>query len=66
LSKLALDVLAIPAMASDCERAFSTAKLMLTSQRLAMKPDNMGKLQLMENWLKRGIYSEVSGGLMRV
>ena len=31
LSKLALNILAIPAMAADCKRAFSLAKLTLTS-----------------------------------
>ena len=34
LSKLALDIFAISAMASDCERAFSSAKLAMTSQRI--------------------------------
>lgn len=55
LSKLALDVFAIPAMASDCERAFSAAKLTLTSQRLSMKAESIERLQLTKNWLKRGV-----------
>ncbi|KAF6782558.1 transposase-like protein [Colletotrichum sojae] len=54
LSQFALDVFAIPAMAADCERAFSSAKLTLTSQRLRMKPGMIEKLQLTKNWLKRG------------
>ncbi|KZL65794.1 transposase-like protein [Colletotrichum incanum] len=54
LSQLALDILAIPAMSSDCERAFSSAKLTLTSQRLRMKPNTVEILQLLKNWLKRG------------
>lgn len=37
LSQLALDVFAIPAMATDCEMSFSLAKLCLTSQRLSTK-----------------------------
>ncbi|KAF6782650.1 transposase-like protein [Colletotrichum musicola] len=52
LSKLALDVFSIPAMAADCERAFSTAKLTLTSQRHSIQPQTMGQLQLTKNWLK--------------
>ncbi|CZR49923.1 uncharacterized protein FPRO_16128 [Fusarium proliferatum ET1] len=32
LSRFALDVLAIPAMSTDCERAFSLAKLIVSSQ----------------------------------
>ncbi|KAF6820625.1 transposase-like protein [Colletotrichum plurivorum] len=55
LSRLAIDVLAVPAMAADCERAFSTAKLTLTSQRMNMKPETIESLQLSKNWLKRGV-----------
>jgi hypothetical protein len=39
--QLALDVFAIPAMASDCERQFSLAKLTLTSQRLSIGADTL-------------------------
>ncbi|KAF5482734.1 putative AC transposase [Colletotrichum fructicola] len=55
LSRLALDVFAVPAMAADCERAFSTAKLTLTSQRLSMVPGTIETLQLSKNWMKRGV-----------
>ncbi|KAJ6437529.1 tyrosinase [Purpureocillium lavendulum] len=44
LSSFALDVLAIPAMASDCERQFSLAKLTLTSQRPAMGADTLERI----------------------
>lgn len=54
LSKLALDVLAIPAMATDCERAFSLAKLTLTSQRLSMRPTTLEESQCLQNWLRDG------------
>ncbi|OBS17431.1 hypothetical protein FPOA_12079 [Fusarium poae] len=46
LSSFALDVFAIPAMASDCERQFSLAKLTLTSQRLSMGADTLGSTGL--------------------
>ncbi|KAF6792074.1 transposase-like protein [Colletotrichum musicola] len=55
LHKLAIDVFAVPAMSADCERAFSWAKLTLTSQRLSMKPSTIESLQLAKNWLKRGV-----------
>ncbi|KAK5994684.1 Putative AC9 transposase-like protein [Cladobotryum mycophilum] len=51
LSRLALDILAIPAMSADCERVFSLAKLTLSSQRLSMKPETLEKIQCMKNWL---------------
>ena len=54
LSKLALDIFAIPAMAADCERAFSLAKLTLTSQRLSMSPEVLEAVQCLKNWLRRG------------
>ncbi|KAJ3453164.1 hypothetical protein MRS44_018819 [Fusarium solani] len=54
VSQLALDILAIPAMATDCERSFSLAKLTLTSQRLSMTMETLGKLQCLKNWMRHG------------
>ncbi|KAF4332993.1 ribonuclease H [Fusarium beomiforme] len=54
LSSFALDVFAIPAMASDCERQFSLAKLMLTSQRLSMGSDTLERVQCLKNWVRQG------------
>ncbi|KAK8120433.1 hypothetical protein PG999_004553 [Apiospora kogelbergensis] len=54
LHKLALDIFAIPAMAADCERAFSLAKLTLTSQRLAMDSSTLEQIQCLKNWIRRG------------
>ncbi|KAM3519811.1 hypothetical protein MY4038_009655 [Beauveria bassiana] len=54
LSKLALDVFAIPAMATDCERSFSLAKLSLTSQRLSMSSTTLEALQCLKNWTRHG------------
>ena len=54
LSRLALDILAIPSMAADCERAFSSAKLTMTSQRQSMQPETLEPLQCMKNWIRNG------------
>lgn len=54
LSQFALDILAVPAMADDCERAFSTAKLTITSQRHSLKESMIEMLQLMKNWTRNG------------
>ncbi len=51
LSRFALDILAIPAMAVDPERTFSTAKLTITSQRHCLHPDVVEEIQCMRNWL---------------
>jgi hypothetical protein len=63
LSQMALDVLAIPAMAADCERSFSIAKLTLSSQRHAMKWETIEMLQMLKNWLRNG--DIVIGGVMK-
>ncbi|KAK5988726.1 hypothetical protein PT974_10215 [Cladobotryum mycophilum] len=54
LSQFALDVFAIPAMAADCERQFSLAKLTLTSQRLAMGAETLERVHCLRNWVRRG------------
>ena len=55
LSCLALDILAIPPMAADCERTFSLAKLTISSQRQSVQPETLEGLQCMKNWLRRGL-----------
>ncbi|RKK75895.1 hypothetical protein BFJ68_g18075, partial [Fusarium oxysporum] len=54
LSSFALDVFAIPAMATDCERQFSLVKLTLTSQRLAMGADTLERVHCLRNWVRHG------------
>lgn len=54
LSSFALDVFAIPAMATDCERQFSLAKLTLTSQRLSMGADTLERVHCLRNWVRHG------------
>ncbi|KAH7460202.1 hypothetical protein FOMA001_g18165 [Fusarium oxysporum f. sp. matthiolae] len=54
LSSFALDVFTIPAMASDCERQSSLAKLTLTSQRLSMGADTLEHVQCLKNWVRQG------------
>ncbi|OHW95676.1 transposase-like protein [Colletotrichum incanum] len=54
LSRFALDVFAIPAMATDCERQFSLAKLTLTSQRLSMGADTLERVHCLRNWVRHG------------
>ncbi|KAH7125004.1 hypothetical protein B0J13DRAFT_628291 [Dactylonectria estremocensis] len=39
-------------MAADCERAFSSGKLALTNQRLAMSPAVLEEIELLKNWIK--------------
>ncbi|ENH66575.1 Putative AC9 transposase [Fusarium oxysporum f. sp. cubense race 1] len=61
LSRFALDVLAIPAMATDCERAFSLAKLTVSSQRHSLLGSSIESVQLLKTWIRGGCAS--LGGL---
>ncbi|KAG7000221.1 hypothetical protein FocnCong_v012915 [Fusarium oxysporum f. sp. conglutinans] len=54
LSRFALDVFAIPAIASDCERQFSLDKLMLTYQRLSTGADTLERIQCLKIWVRHG------------
>jgi hypothetical protein len=54
LSRFALDVLAIPAMSTDCERAFSLAKLTVSSQRHSLLGSSTESIQLLKNWVRGG------------
>ncbi|KNB18738.1 hypothetical protein FOXG_22355 [Fusarium oxysporum f. sp. lycopersici 4287] len=54
LSRFALDVLAIPAMSTDCERAFSLAKLTVSSQRHSLLRSSIESIQLLKNWVRGG------------
>jgi len=47
---MALDLLSIPAMSSDCERVFSQAKLMITGQRHSLKADIIEATQCLRAW----------------
>jgi hypothetical protein len=49
VSQFALVIFAIPAMAADCERAFSLAKLTLSGQKLSMAPLTLEHLQCLKN-----------------
>ncbi|KAL9561281.1 hypothetical protein ACKAV7_014743 [Fusarium commune] len=54
LNRFALDVLAIPAMSTDCERAFSLAKLTVSSQRHSLLGSSIESIQLLKNWVRGG------------
>lgn len=52
LSKMAFDMLSIPAMSTECERTFSLAKLAVGMQRHSIQEDTISKLQCLKNWLR--------------
>ena len=48
-------LLAIPALSADCERAFSLAKLAVTSQRHSLRGSTIEKIQLLKDWIAAGV-----------
>jgi hypothetical protein len=52
LSKMALNMLSIPAMAADVERLFSSAGLTLTDRRNRMGIDLLEALECLKSWNK--------------
>lgn len=51
LARFALDLLAINPMSDDCERLFSSAKLMITDRRTLLKEDIIEACECLRFWL---------------
>jgi hypothetical protein len=50
IAQLGLDMIAIPAMSSHCERVFSQAKLLITGQRMRLQADIIEATQCLRAW----------------
>ena len=59
LSRMALDFLTIQPMSAECERLFSAAGLMVTSQRSQLEARTIGICQVLRSWLRAGIIDEL-------
>jgi len=57
LFNMAMNVLAIPAMSSENERVFSTAKLVLSSQRHSLRFETVQALQCLKMWARDGVFN---------
>ncbi|KAF2143525.1 uncharacterized protein K452DRAFT_211557, partial [Aplosporella prunicola CBS 121167] len=54
LSRMALDLLACPAMSSDCERTFSTAGRSMSKLRSRLSEGTAEALACLSSWLPAG------------
>jgi hypothetical protein len=54
LRRFALDVLAIPAMATDCGGTFSLEKLTVAPERHPLLLSTIEEMQLLKNWIRGG------------
>ena len=55
LTTMAFDLFATPSMSSECERAFSSAKRLITDERYSLQCDIIEADQCLKSWLKHGI-----------
>lgn len=63
LSRMALDVMTVPAMSSECERLFSATGLMVTPLRNRLDAGTIGLIQTLRSWLRAGIIEEADSTL---
>lgn len=54
--KMALDLLSIPAMSTECERAFSCAKRLLSPLRNRISKELLEALMCLGAWYRRGLF----------
>jgi hypothetical protein len=50
LARMALDVLAVPSMSDECERLFSSAKILLSDRRSRLKIDIIEASECLRSW----------------
>ena len=55
---MAFDVLSIPAMSSECERIFSSTKILLSDRRARMKEDIIEASECLRAWFRAGQCSQ--------
>jgi hypothetical protein len=57
LRAMAFDVQSIPAMSAECERVFSSGKLMISPQRNRLREDAIEAAELLKAWENAGMVS---------
>ena len=61
LARMAFDIISIPAMSAECERVFSSTKLLLTDRRARMKEDIIEASECLRAWFKAKRFDHWSG-----
>ncbi|KAM4061276.1 transposase-like protein [Hirsutella rhossiliensis] len=61
LARMAFDMLSIPPMSAECERAFSFAGLMVTRLRSRLQANTINAGQAIRSWLKAGLIPDYQG-----
>jgi hypothetical protein len=55
IKPMALDLFSVPAMSSEIERVFSSARLLLTAQRQRLSDVTIEEAELLRHWWQQGI-----------
>jgi hypothetical protein len=66
LSRMALDVMTVPAMSAECERLFSAVGLMVTPLRNRLDAGTIGLVQSLRSWLQAGLIGDLDAALLEV
>jgi hypothetical protein len=66
LSRMALDVMTVPAMSAECERLFSAVGLMVTPLRTRLDASTIGTIQSLRSWLQAGLIGNLDPVLLEV
>jgi hypothetical protein len=66
VAKMAIDILSIPAMASECERTFSSAGSMVSPKRSRLDASTIAVTQTVRSWLRAGLLEGYEGLLKEV
>lgn len=56
LAQMAMDILSIPAMAAECERVFSSTKMLISDRRNRLKDDIIEANECIRYWIKKGYF----------
>jgi hypothetical protein len=64
LSRMALDVMTVPAMSAEVERLFSAVGLMIAPLRNRLDASTIGLIQTLRSWLKAGIIDSLDRMLL--
>ena len=60
LSRMALDLLSIPAMTAECERVFSSSKILISDRRNRLKDDIIEASECLNYWYRQGYFEQSS------
>ena len=56
LAQIVLDLLSIPAMAAECERVFSSTKILILDYRNRLKDDVIEANECIRYWIRKGYF----------